>query len=249
RSGCRGGERPSVRVRRRGSAHLRRRRGVRSRGKRLEQACSHADAAAWNLRLRDRKQRLPARRSDDSRLRSNEHARGIRSRVGIPGGQNEIVGSGHVHAARRDGGRPVVQRQRRPRPGCTDRHRERGGNLSAPEGRQGTQEHGLPGPDRLSLQPDYSAAPPPSPGTYYVGSLAIENGVVAFAATDATCHLVGTTKTAITGSITFTAVGNRYAGSYDLTFDFGEHVTGTFDAPVCAGADALDPGTGTLTCQ
>ena len=99
------------------------------------------------------------------------------------------------------------------------------------------------------LQPDYSAAPPPSPGTYYVGSLAIENGVVAFAATDATCHLVGTTKTAITGSITFTAVGNRYAGSYDLTFDFGEHVTGTFDAPLCAGLDALDPGTGTLTCQ
>ena len=44
------------------------------------------------------------------------------------------------------------------------------------------------------LQPDYSAAPPPSPGTYYVGSLAIENGVVAFAATDATCHLVGTRK-------------------------------------------------------
>jgi hypothetical protein len=101
----------------------------------------------------------------------------------------------------------------------------------------------------FQMQRDYSAAPPPAPGTYYVASAALENGVAVFASTNATCGLVAAPKPATTGTITFTSVGNRYSGSYDLTFAFGEHVTGTFDAPLCGGISALDPGSGTLTCQ
>ncbi|MGZ6124713.1 MAG: hypothetical protein ACXWLR_07120 [Myxococcales bacterium] len=98
------------------------------------------------------------------------------------------------------------------------------------------------------VQPDYSAVPPPSPGTYTLGNQAIENAVAIFAATDATCQLVAASE-AVSGAITFTSVGSRYAGSYDLTFGSGDHVTGTFDAPVCAGAAAVGPGSGALACQ
>jgi hypothetical protein len=100
------------------------------------------------------------------------------------------------------------------------------------------------------LQPNYSAIPPPAPGTYTVGALALENAVALFAATDGSCQLVATSQAAATsGAITFTSVGSRYAGSYDLTFGFGDHVTGTFDAPACAGAAAVGPGSGALACQ
>ena len=101
------------------------------------------------------------------------------------------------------------------------------------------------------LQPDYSAAPPPAPGTYPVGAQSIENAVVVFAGTDASCQVISPQGEAVasSGSITFTAVGDRYAGSYDLTFDFGDRVTGTFDAPNCSGLQQLAPATGALECQ
>jgi hypothetical protein len=101
----------------------------------------------------------------------------------------------------------------------------------------------------FQIQPDHSAAPPPSPGTYSVGSLAIENGVAVFAGTDSACALVAPAKRASTGTINLTSVGNRYSGSYDLFFDFGEHVSGIFDAPVCTGVSTLDPTSGALACQ
>jgi hypothetical protein len=100
------------------------------------------------------------------------------------------------------------------------------------------------------LQPDGSAAPPPAPGLYSVGALAIEAAVVLFAATDASCHNVAASNSVATsGGVTFTSVGSRYAGSFDLTFAFNEHVTGTFDAPVCPGLSAFAEGQGTLTCE
>ena len=102
----------------------------------------------------------------------------------------------------------------------------------------------------FQVQPNYSAAPPPAPGVYSVGALSIENAVALITATDASCQVVTPeTVAATSGSITFTSVGNRYAGSFDLTFGLGDHVTGTFDAPVCAGLAGLSPGTGSLTCQ
>jgi len=85
------------------------------------------------------------------------------------------------------------------------------------------------------LQPDFSAAPPPAAGTYFVGALAIENAVALFVASDAACQTLSPPGVvqASSGTVTFTSVGSRYAGSFDLFFGFGEHVTGTFDAPVC----------------
>lgn len=96
------------------------------------------------------------------------------------------------------------------------------------------------------LQPDFSAVPPPAPGTYSVGALAIENAAAAFAATDAACQTLSPPGVvqASSGTVTFTSVGSRYAGSFNLFFGFGEHVTGTFDAPVCP-ADL----NATLACQ
>jgi hypothetical protein len=102
----------------------------------------------------------------------------------------------------------------------------------------------------FKVQPDFSPIPPPAPGAYQVGALTIENGAAVFSATDAVCQAsLASTVQASTGTITLTAVGNRYTGSYDLTFDFGDRITGTFDAPVCPGADALQAGQGTLSCQ
>jgi len=101
------------------------------------------------------------------------------------------------------------------------------------------------------LQPDFSAAPPPAPGMYSVGTLALENAAALFAATDANCQNLSPPGLALasSGTVTFTSVGNRYAGSFDLFFDFGEHVSGTFDAPVCPGLSEFAEGKGTLACQ
>jgi hypothetical protein len=100
------------------------------------------------------------------------------------------------------------------------------------------------------LQPDGSAAPPPSAGVYPVGALTIENAVAVFAATDAACHdTVASDSVATSGNVTFTSVGSRYAGTFDLTFGFGDHVTGTFDAPMCPGLAEFAEGKGTLACQ
>jgi len=49
---------------------------------------------------------------------------------------------------------------------------------------------------------------------------------------------------ASSGTVTFTSVGSRYAGSFELSFGFGEHVTGTFDAPVCPVNESA-----TLACR
>ena len=96
------------------------------------------------------------------------------------------------------------------------------------------------------LQPDFSAAPPPAAGTYFVGSPALESAVALFVANDAACHTLAPPGVvqASSGTVTFTSVGSRYAGSFDLFFGFGEHVTGAFDAPTCP-ADA----NATLACQ
>jgi len=96
------------------------------------------------------------------------------------------------------------------------------------------------------LQPDFSPTPPPTAGTYSVGALVIDHAVGLFAATDASCNVLSPPGVvqASSGTVTFTSVGSRYAGSFDLTFGFGEHVTGTFDAPVCSA----DPNA-TLACQ
>ena len=102
----------------------------------------------------------------------------------------------------------------------------------------------------FKVQPDFSPTTPPAPGAYQVGGPTLENGAAVFSATDGACHAtLANTVTASTGTITLTAVGSRYTGSYDLTFEFGDRITGTFDAPVCGNIDASQVGQGTLACQ
>ena len=96
----------------------------------------------------------------------------------------------------------------------------------------------------FKVQPDFTAAALPSPGVYQVGALPIENAVSQFVTTDAICglppaNIVG----ASTGTITLTAVGSRYTGSYDMLLESGDPVRGTFDAPLC------DAGSGTPICE
>jgi hypothetical protein len=96
------------------------------------------------------------------------------------------------------------------------------------------------------LQPDFSPTPPPAAGTYSVGALVIDHAVGLFAATDASCNVLSPPGVvqASSGTVTFTSVGSRYAGSFELSFGFGEHVTGTFDAPVCPVNESA-----TLACR
>jgi hypothetical protein len=99
------------------------------------------------------------------------------------------------------------------------------------------------------LQPDRSTIPPPAPGTYVVGGIALDNAVAVFSTTDAACvPVAANTVRATSGQITLTAVGSRYAGSYDLNFG-ADHVSGTFDAPVCSGVDPIAVGQGSLACE
>jgi hypothetical protein len=79
-----------------------------------------------------------------------------------------------------------------------------------------------------------------------VGALVIDHAVGLFAATDASCNVLSPPGVvqASSGTVTFTSVGSRYAGSFELSFGFGEHVTGTFDAPVCPVNESA-----TLACR
>jgi hypothetical protein len=68
-----------------------------------------------------------------------------------------------------------------------------------------------------------------------------------FAALDAKCVTAGTEQ-AKTGTITFETVSaTELSGSFDVTLSGGDHLTGTFSAPVCDIALA-NPGT-TTGCQ
>jgi hypothetical protein len=44
------------------------------------------------------------------------------------------------------------------------------------------------------------------------------------------------------GNVTLTGVGTTYAGTFDVTFDTGDHATGSFQAPICSF-------TGTFLCS
>jgi hypothetical protein len=85
---------------------------------------------------------------------------------------------------------------------------------------------------------------PVAPGTYTLAP-----GTSAhFAALDATCTPAGNEQ-AKTGTITFETVSaTELSGSFDVTLDGGDHLTGTFSAPVCNLASAAYPQP-TTGCQ
>jgi hypothetical protein len=79
------------------------------------------------------------------------------------------------------------------------------------------------------LEMTAGASYPPMQGTYAVPLQA--NAL--FAEADASCQPLGS-ELAQGGSITFDAVApTLLSGTFDLTFSAGDHLTGSFSAPVC----------------
>jgi hypothetical protein len=75
------------------------------------------------------------------------------------------------------------------------------------------------------------------PGTYLVRGTPTQNAIVLYLVTDATCAET-TAAIAIDGHVHITAAsGGTVAGDFDVTFATGEHLTGSFSAPVCSGLD------------
>ncbi|MGD0528252.1 MAG: hypothetical protein ABSE49_24165 [Polyangiaceae bacterium] len=88
----------------------------------------------------------------------------------------------------------------------------------------------------------YGSGTTVGPGTYTVGSTAVSGAQVTFAAQDAMCTSTASAD-ATGGTVTLSVVnGTSIEGSFDVTFG-SDHVSGTFDAPVCA----VPTTTGTTT--
>jgi hypothetical protein len=84
------------------------------------------------------------------------------------------------------------------------------------------------------------------PGQYSIGATATTTAAAAFTADDAQCKPTSTEQ-ATMGTITLTQVTtSTVAGSFDLTFANGDHLVGTFAAPVCTGTTL--PGNTNPTC-
>jgi hypothetical protein len=102
----------------------------------------------------------------------------------------------------------------------------------------------------VQQQPDHTTAAPSAPGTYRL----LDPNASAFAVfldIGDQCQDLGPGADAFgaSGAVTFTSVGNHYAGSFDLTFDSSDHATGTFDAPGCPALAKLVADRSDLTCQ
>lgn len=95
------------------------------------------------------------------------------------------------------------------------------------------QRHGLPASTTaLSFGVTTRAASIPA-GTYSIGQTGAFQTVAAFGTTDASCQ-TKTNETATSGTVILTSVSaTTVAGSFDVKMDNGDHLTGTFDAPVC----------------
>ncbi len=88
--------------------------------------------------------------------------------------------------------------------------------------------------------------PAVTPGTYTPTTMPDEL-TAGYTSLDASCQGSDNEETA--GSVTVTAAGASYVGTFDLTFG-ADHVTGSFDAPLCAlSLDGGTSGDGGTTCQ
>lgn len=91
---------------------------------------------------------------------------------------------------------------------------------------------------------------PTAPGTYAIwagGAQPTKLAIAQFFLTDANCQQIETT-TATSGAITLTSVssGGNLTGNFDLIFDSGDRVTGSFSATNC---NALVSAIGSSTCS
>jgi hypothetical protein len=83
-------------------------------------------------------------------------------------------------------------------------------------------------------------------GQYVIGATPTTTAAAGFTAQDATCNPTSDEQ-ATSGTITMTQVSTTtVAGSFDVTFANGDHLTGTFSAPVCTGTTL--PGDTDPTC-
>ncbi|HUS28789.1 MAG TPA: hypothetical protein VMZ53_09770 [Kofleriaceae bacterium] len=79
---------------------------------------------------------------------------------------------------------------------------------------------------------------PSAPGTYTVysnsGSRPVKSASFISGAFDNACMLDDAADASgQSGSIVLTAIGARFAGTYDVVLNTGDHVTGSFDAAAC----------------
>jgi hypothetical protein len=90
----------------------------------------------------------------------------------------------------------------------------------------------------------FVSATPLHPGSYPIG--APSNGTSQYSETNAMCG-TSLVEDATTGSVTLTGVSaSLLEGTFDVTMGNGDHLTGTFSAPVC-GAN-LTGSTGAAAC-
>ncbi|HYV66412.1 MAG TPA: hypothetical protein VE964_09225 [Myxococcales bacterium] len=109
---------------------------------------------------------------------------------------------------------------------------------------------------QLADQGPTGFSPPAGTGSFtivpasFTGQFPAHWAVAAFDMTGDSCqNLVG--GNAVSGTVTLTSkAGGAYAGSFDLIFDSGDHVTGTFAAAHCAGIETffMAAGNNALTC-
>jgi len=91
---------------------------------------------------------------------------------------------------------------------------------------------------------------PSGAGTYSLSSITGEPppklATVLYLQTDGTCS-TNLSASGISGTVTLTSASNgSYAGTFDVTFDSGDHATGSFTASNCAGLSQL--GQSGTTC-
>jgi hypothetical protein len=92
---------------------------------------------------------------------------------------------------------------------------------------------------------------PPSPGDFTIGAACGNAASWATIVTDATCtELTASEAMATSGTVTLTKIsGNVFDGTYDVTLDSGDHVTGKFSPVGCGGLQTRVDATTPPTCM
>jgi hypothetical protein len=111
---------------------------------------------------------------------------------------------------------------------------------------QALQDGDTPGSSQVLSIRVIGASGAVGPGTYPLNATGGVGGAASFLVRDQNC--TPTLQSAATqGAVTLTTVtSDTVAGSFDVTFPTGDHVTGTFSGPVCSGGAA---GAMTGTCR
>jgi hypothetical protein len=118
--------------------------------------------------------------------------------------------------------------------------------VSNVDGLCSVEQHGSNPPNATHLLIFASSPGDVGPGTYPIlGTFPPEAtfGALLYGATNAECHPIRSADhVALGGSIVLSRVDSvTVDGSFDVTLDSGERLSGTFTAPVCDASDAAPP--------